>query len=175
MTVQVGRTDATDAHASTNGTSNGSKTHDHYTTRAIHVGSEPDTSTGAVVPGLSVATTYLQDGIGKDRGFDYSRSANPTRNLLEAQITSLETSSGKGETVAFASGSAATSALASWVSLESKEGGAGGKDGSSGGGGHVLAINDVVCLRMLGDSRMMTDHSTAEPHAISLELPKAPD
>ena len=53
----------------TNGTSgNGSSenTH-HYATRSIHVGSEPDPTTGSVVPVLDVATTYLQDGIGKHR------------------------------------------------------------------------------------------------------------
>ncbi len=41
--------------------------HDHFATRSIHVGSEPDPSTGAVVPSLSVATTFEQDGVGEDR------------------------------------------------------------------------------------------------------------
>jgi cystathionine gamma-lyase len=130
--------------------------HDGYATRAIHVGSEPDPTTGAVVPGLSVATTFLQDGVDKHRGYDYSRSSNPTRNTLESLLTSLETcpvsrtseshhdDRSGGETLVFASGSAGTAALASWVSLTSDEGGAGGKDGVSGGGGHVLAVNDVV-------------------------------
>lgn len=46
----------------------------------------------------------------------------------------------------FASGSAATAALCHWVTLEVGEGGGGGKDGKTGGGGHVLAVNDVVRL-----------------------------
>lgn len=133
---------------------------DHYTTRAIHIGSHPDPSTGAVIPSLSVATTYLQDGVNKPRGFEYSRSSNPTRKTLEEVLTSLETSpvglvgdgnggarddESGGETLVFASGSAGTAALAAWVSLEEEEGGAGGVGkASEGGGGHVLAVNDVV-------------------------------
>ncbi|NXD32486.1 CGL lyase, partial [Spelaeornis formosus] len=127
--------------------------HDGYTTRSIHVGSEPDPISGAVVPGLSVATTFVQDGVDRVRGgHDYSRSSNPTRSILEELITSLETTPAQrdhhhdqsgGESLVFASGSAATAALASWVSLATVEGGAGGSDGSNGGGGHILAINDV--------------------------------
>ncbi|WVQ96323.1 hypothetical protein IAU59_003427 [Kwoniella sp. CBS 9459] len=128
--------------------------HDHFSTRSIHVGSEPDPSTGAVVPSLSVATTFKQDGIGKMRGYDYSRSGNPTRSALEELLTSLETSpsgpvsqdaradASGGESLVFASGSAATAAVAHWVTLSEKEGGAGGKDGS-GGAGHILSVNDV--------------------------------
>ncbi|WVR06566.1 hypothetical protein IAU60_003597 [Kwoniella sp. DSM 27419] len=131
--------------------------HDHFTTRSIHVGSEPDPSTGAVVPSLSVATTFKQDGIGKLRGstgYDYSRSGNPSRGALEELLTSLETSpSGPvgpdaredvsgGETLVFSSGSAATAAIAHWVTLAEVEGGAGGRDGN-GGGGHILSVNDV--------------------------------
>ncbi len=128
---------------------------DGYTTRSIHVGSDPDSITGAVVPGLSVATTFVQDGVDRVRGgHDYSRSSNPTRSLLEAQITALETAPSRNvthepESLVFASGSAATAALASWVSLTTKEGGAGGRDGVSGGGGHILAINDVVSFKRL--------------------------
>ncbi|KAK8858814.1 hypothetical protein IAR55_003044 [Kwoniella newhampshirensis] len=130
------------------------KRHDHFSTRAIHVGSDPDPSTGAVVPSLSVATTFKQDGVGKPRGYDYSRSANPTRSALEALLTSLETSPSSltsedarddasgGESLVFASGSAVTAAVAHWVTLAEAEGGAGGKDGQ-GGGGHVLSVNDV--------------------------------
>ncbi|WWC88418.1 uncharacterized protein L201_003329 [Kwoniella dendrophila CBS 6074] len=130
--------------------------HDHFSTRSIHVGSDPDPTTGAVVPSLSVATTFMQDGVGKLRsgGFEYSRSANPTRSALESLLTSLETCptdtvsedarhdiSG-GESLVFSSGSAATAAIAHWVTLTEEEGGAGGRDGK-GHGGHVLAVNDV--------------------------------
>ncbi|WVQ65331.1 uncharacterized protein L199_003507 [Kwoniella botswanensis] len=129
--------------------------HDHFSTRAIHIGSEPDPSTGAVVPSLSVATTFKQDGVNKLLGgYDYSRSGNPTRSALESLLTSLETCPSQtisndarhdasgGESLVFASGSAATAAIAQWVTLSEKEGGAGGKDGN-GHGGHILAVNDV--------------------------------
>ncbi|KAK4688367.1 hypothetical protein P7C73_g1740, partial [Tremellales sp. Uapishka_1] len=121
---------------------------DHHSTRSIHVSSEPDPKTGAVVPSLSVSTTFKQDGVGLHRGHEYSRTSNPTRSDLETLLTSLETwsatqSPAGGETLVFASGSAATAALAHWVSLSSEEGGAGGEDGKTGGGGHILAVNDV--------------------------------
>ncbi|WWC62848.1 uncharacterized protein I303_105446 [Kwoniella dejecticola CBS 10117] len=129
--------------------------HDHFSTRSIHVGSEPDPSTGAVVPSLSVATTFRQEGVNKPlRGFDYSRSSNPTRSDLESVLTSLETcpsatvandarhDASGGDSLVFASGSAATAAVAHWITLSKEEGGAGGKDGK-GHGGHILAVNDV--------------------------------
>lgn len=128
---------------------------DAYATRAIHVGSEPDPTTGAVVPSLSVATTFLQDGVNRHRGHEYSRSSNPTRSILESLLTSLETIDSSGESLIFSSGSAATAALASWVSLALKEGGAGGTDGLNGGGGHVLAVNDVV-----GDTLAVVAHDS---------------
>lgn len=90
------------------------------------------------------------------QGHEYSRTSNPTRLALESLITSLETSpshstsrSGRndasgGDCLVFASGSAATAAMCSWVALDTKEGGAGGRDRAAGGGGHVLAVNDVV-------------------------------
>lgn len=92
------------------------------------------------------------------QGFEYSRSDNPTRAALEQLLTSLETESSsasasadgqKGEGLVFASGSAATAAIAFWAALQKKEGGGGGRDGVSGGGGHVLAVNDVVSLSAL--------------------------
>lgn len=59
-------------------------------TRVIHSGQEPDPVTGAVVPSLYTATTYVQDGIGKNRGYDYSRSGNPTRLRVESCLADLE-------------------------------------------------------------------------------------
>nr|ODN92363.1 cystathionine gamma-lyase [Cryptococcus depauperatus CBS 7855] len=114
--------------------------HHHFATRAIHIGSEPDATTGAVVPNLSVATTFKQDGINKTRGFDYSRGGNPTRAALEELLTSLETSS--GASFVFSSGSAATAAVGHWAALTQEEGGAGGVTGN-GGGGHILAVNEL--------------------------------
>ena len=77
----------------------------HFRTRAIHVGSDCDPHTGAVVPPIHVASTFVQHEAGKWREFDYSRSGNPTRKALEQVIASLEGGCGA---LAFASGMAAT-------------------------------------------------------------------
>lgn len=77
----------------------------HFRTRAIHVGNERDPRTGAVVPPLHLASTFVQPGAGVWGEFDYSRSGNPTRKGLEATLASLE--SGVGA-LAFATGMAAT-------------------------------------------------------------------
>jgi len=76
-----------------------------FRTRAIHVGNERDPATGAVVPPIHVASTFIQPGAGDWGEFDYSRSGNPTRKNLERTLASLE--SGEGA-LAFASGMAAT-------------------------------------------------------------------
>ncbi len=75
-----------------------------FETRAIHAGQEPDATTGAVVPPISLATTFAQDGVGAHKGYEYSRSGNPTRTALEACLASLE--DGR-HGLAFASGLAA--------------------------------------------------------------------
>jgi len=79
-----------------------------FETDAIHVGNEPDSSTGSISPPIHLTSTYIQDGIGKNKGFDYSRGNNPTRQRLEQNIASLE---GGYDAVAFSSGMAATTAL----------------------------------------------------------------
>ena len=62
-----------------------------FSTRAIHAGQEPDTSTGAVITPIYQVSTYKQDGVGGLRGgYEYSRSANPTRAALEACMAALE-------------------------------------------------------------------------------------
>jgi cystathionine gamma-lyase len=76
-----------------------------FRTRAIHVGNEPDPQTGAVVPPIHVASTYVQPGAGVWAEFDYSRTANPTRKKFEETLASLESGAGG---LAFASGMAAT-------------------------------------------------------------------
>ncbi|MGY1824942.1 cystathionine gamma-synthase [Blastococcus sp. SYSU DS0541] len=80
-----------------------------FNTRAIHAGQEPDPATGAVIPPLHLTTTYKQDGVGGLRGgYEYSRSGNPTRDALQAQLAALE----QGTTaLAFASGLAAEDVL----------------------------------------------------------------
>ena len=73
-----------------------------FSTRAIHAGQEADPLTGAVVPPIYQVSTYKQDGIGGFRsGYEYSRSANPTRTALEECIAALE---GGSRGFAFASG-----------------------------------------------------------------------
>ena len=81
---------------------------DGFETRAIHAGQEPDPATGAVVPPISLATTFAQDAVGKHRGYEYSRSGNPTRHALETCVASLE---GARHGLAFASGLAAEDAI----------------------------------------------------------------
>jgi cystathionine gamma-synthase len=80
-----------------------------FETRAIHAGYVPDPMTGAVIPPIYATSTYLQDGVGGLRGgYEYSRSANPTRTALEANLAALE----EGERgFAFASGLAAEHTL----------------------------------------------------------------
>ena len=75
-----------------------------FETRAVHTGQEPDPVTGAVVTPISLSTTFAQDGVGGHKGFEYSRSGNPTRAALEACVASLE---GGRHGLAFASGLAA--------------------------------------------------------------------
>jgi cystathionine gamma-synthase len=80
-----------------------------FSTRAIHAGQEPDPSTGAVITPIYQVSTYKQDGIGGFRGgYEYSRSANPTRTALEECFASLE---GGGRGFAFSSGLAGQDTL----------------------------------------------------------------
>src|SRR5579884_2763810 len=80
-----------------------------FSSLAIHAGQEPDPLTGAVVPPIYQVSTYKQDGVGGTRGgYEYSRSANPTRDALEANLASLE---GGARGLAFASGLAAEDTL----------------------------------------------------------------
>jgi cystathionine gamma-synthase len=75
-----------------------------FETRAVHAGQVPDEATGAVVTPISLSTTFAQHGVGGHKGFEYSRSGNPTRAALEACVASLE---GAAHGLAFASGLAA--------------------------------------------------------------------
>ncbi len=75
-----------------------------FETRAVHAGQQPDPVTGAVVPPLSLSTTFAQRGVGGHQGYEYSRSGNPTRAALETSVAALE---GARHGLAFASGLAA--------------------------------------------------------------------
>lgn len=80
-----------------------------FSTKAIHAGFEPDPATGAVNVPIYASSTFAQDGVGNMRsGFEYARTGNPTRRVLEANLAALEGGTyGRG----FASGMAATDAL----------------------------------------------------------------
>jgi cystathionine beta-lyase/cystathionine gamma-synthase len=79
-----------------------------FETRAIHAGQEPDPATGAVTTPIYQTSTYVQEAVGKHKGYDYARVANPTRTALQTCLASLE---GAEHGVAFASGLAATTTL----------------------------------------------------------------
>ena len=79
-----------------------------FETIAIHTGNAPDEITGSISPSIHLTSTYAQDGIGKNKGYDYSRGNNPTRQRLEQNIASLESGY---DAIAFSSGMAATTAL----------------------------------------------------------------
>jgi cystathionine gamma-lyase len=96
----------------------------HFGTRAVHSGNEPDRETGAVAPPIFTASTFAQDGIGKPRGYEYSRSGNPTRERLEKAVADLE--HGR-HGLAFSSGLGAITTVASLLRK----------------GDHVLICNDV--------------------------------
>ena len=82
---------------------------DRFETLAVHAGAEPDPHTGAVVPAIQMSATFKQDGVGGLRdGYEYSRTANPTRTALEECLAALEAGA-RG--LAFASGMAAEDTL----------------------------------------------------------------
>ena len=86
-----------------------SSNHDAFETLAIHAGQEPDSLTGAVVPPIYQVSTFKQDAVGKPRGgYEYARTANPTRTALEQCLAALE---GGAAAPAFASGMAAEDGL----------------------------------------------------------------
>src|SRR5438046_474117 len=84
-----------------------------FSTKAIHAGQEPDPSTGAVMTPIFQTSTYAQAGLGEHKGYEYSRTHNPTRTALEKCIAALE----DGQYgLAFASGMAAETAILSLLS-----------------------------------------------------------
>jgi cystathionine gamma-lyase len=96
----------------------------HLDTLAIHAGQSHDPLTGAVMPPIHLSSTFAQEGPGKHKGFEYSRTDNPNRRMLEQCVAALE---GGQQGIAFSSGSAASSALL----------------GTLAPGDHVVACDDV--------------------------------
>ncbi len=86
--------------------------HPGFATRAIHAGQEPDPSTGAVNVPIYASSTYVQEEIGKHKGYEYSRVSNPTRDRLETNLAALE---GGVAAKVFASGMAAINAVTSML------------------------------------------------------------
>jgi len=83
-----------------------------FSTRCLHAGQEPDPSTGAIITPIYQTSTYVQDELGKHKGYEYARTQNPTREALERNIAAIE---GGVEGFAFASGMAAIGAIATML------------------------------------------------------------
>src|SRR5271170_132395 len=83
-----------------------------FATRAIHVGQEPDLESGAVSVPIYPTSTYVQEEIGKNKGYEYARVSNPTRDRLETNLAALE---GGTASCVFASGMAAINAIATML------------------------------------------------------------
>ena len=79
-----------------------------FETRAIHAGQEPDPATGSVIVPIYQTSTYVQDAVGVNKGYDYSRAANPTRTALQLCLASLESAE---HGIAFSSGLGAVTTL----------------------------------------------------------------
>ena len=95
-----------------------------FATRVIHGGQHPDPLTGAVMPPIYATSTYVQSSPGVHRGFEYSRTRNPTRDALQASLANLE---GGAAAFAFASGMAATATLLELLDA----------------GSHIVAMHDL--------------------------------
>ncbi|MBI3553845.1 MAG: cystathionine gamma-synthase [Elusimicrobia bacterium] len=95
-----------------------------FATKAVHAGQRPDPTTGAIMTPVYLTSTYVQEGPGVHKGFDYARTVHPTRLALEANIAALE---GGAHGLCFASGMAATSTVIEMLDA----------------GDHVVSCNDL--------------------------------
>jgi cystathionine beta-lyase/cystathionine gamma-synthase len=86
--------------------------HARFSTLCLHAGQEPDPSTGAIITPIYQTSTYVQDGLGKHKGYEYARTQNPTREALERNLAAIE---GGKAGFAFASGMAAIGAIATML------------------------------------------------------------
>src|SRR6201996_9827366 len=110
-----------------------------FATRVIHGGQHPDPLTGAVMPPIYATSTYVQSSPGVHKGYEYSRTANPTRDALQAAVANLE---GGAAGFAFASGMAATSTVLELLDS----------------GSHIIAMHDLYggSYRILENVRKRT-------------------
>ena len=83
-----------------------------FSTICLHAGQQPDPSTGAIITPIYQTSTYVQEELGRHKGYEYARTQNPTREALEGNLAAIE--GGRGA-IAFASGMAATTAIASML------------------------------------------------------------
>ena len=116
--------DQNDAAASSSAATHAAHSYQGFSTKAIHVGSEPNAATGAVIPPISLSSTFAQDGVGNHKGYEYSRSGNPNRDSFERAVAALE---GASRGLAFSSGSAVTATILN----------------SMPSGSHAVSVNDV--------------------------------
>jgi cystathionine beta-lyase/cystathionine gamma-synthase len=121
-----------------------------FETRAIHEGQQPDPATGALTTPIYQTSTYVQDAVGVNKGYDYSRVGNPTRTALQTVLASLE---GAEHGVAYSSGIAATTTLMHLVNP----------------GERVVCVNDVYG----GVYRMFSQ--VYEPKGYAFEFVPAPE
>ncbi|HCO61533.1 MAG TPA: cystathionine beta-lyase, partial [Porticoccaceae bacterium] len=130
-----------------------------FATRCIHAGQAPDPTTGAVMPPIYATSTYVQDSPGVHKGYEYSRTHNPTRFAFERCVADLESGT-RG--FSFASGLAATATL-----LDTLEPGA-----------HVIASDDMyggtyrlfARVRELSDPRSFSYVDLREPKNVEAAI-----
>src|SRR4051812_14661266 len=96
----------------------------NFETKAIHAGIEPDATSGAIMTPIFQTSTYVQDAPGVHKGFEYARTHNPTRNVLQNQLAALENGNAG---ICFSSGLAATDAIAKLYNP----------------GDHIISCNDL--------------------------------
>src|SRR4029079_1342948 len=84
-----------------------------FSTICLHAGQEPDPSTGAIITPIYQTSTYVQEALGRHKGFEYARTQNPTRMALERNLAAIE---GGRAGFAFASGMAAIGAIGTLLS-----------------------------------------------------------
>jgi len=131
-----------------------------FATRAIHAGQEPDFATGAVTVPIYPTSTYVQEELGKNKGYEYSRVSNPTRDRLEQNLAALE---GGSAACVFASGMAAINAI--FTTLKS--------------GDHVICGHDLyggvprLCNQVLADFGLEFSYvNTTDPANVERALRK---
>jgi cystathionine gamma-lyase/cystathionine beta-lyase/cystathionine gamma-lyase/homocysteine desulfhydrase len=131
-----------------------------FATRAIHAGQEPDPATGAVTVPIYPTSTYVQEELGKNKGYEYSRVSNPTRDRLEQNLAALE---GGSAACVFASGMAAINAI--FTMLKS--------------GDHVICGHDLyggvprLCNQVLADFGLEFSYvNTTDPANVERALRK---